>query len=107
MLFLAGSHSYEICREISLAAKAAGFDGVAYPSFFGLIRTGGHPFETTYGLSVRRFHPQAEDYAKAFTIRNFALFGRPLEELTVSVKCINRLVLTQVGYQGYFGPVSY
>lgn len=107
MLFLAGSHSYEICREISLAAKAAGFDGVAYPSFFSLIRTGGHPFETTYGLSVRRFHPQAEDYAKAFTIRNFALFGRPLEELTVSVKCINRLVLTQVGYQGYFGPVSY
>jgi hypothetical protein len=107
MLFLARSHSYEISRAISLAAKDAGFDGIIYPSFFSLTRTGGHPFETAFGLSVRRFHPQAEEYAKAFTIPNFALFGRPLDELLVRVECINRLVLTQIGYQGYFGPVEY
>lgn len=107
MLFLARSHSYEISREISLATKDAGFDGLVYPSFFSLIRTGGRPFETTYGLSLRRFHPQAEQYARAFTISNFAIFGRPLESSLVRVECINRLVLTQIGYRGHFGPVSY
>lgn len=107
MLFLAKSHSYDICRALSLAAHAAGFDGLIYPSFFSLTRTGGHPFETSYGLSLRRFHPENEKYAKAFTIENFALFGRPLESGLVRVSCINRLILTQVGYLGHFGPVEY
>lgn len=107
MLFLARSHSYEISREIAIAAKEAGFDGLIYPSYFSLIRTGGHPFETTYGMSVRRFHPQAQQYAQAYTIENFALFGRPLEDSLVSVECINRLILTHIGYQGHFGPVTH
>lgn len=107
MLFLARSHSYEISRAIALAARDADFDGVIYPSFFSLIRTGGHPFETSYGLSLRRFLPQRNRYAKAFTIENFALFGRPLESGLVRVECINRLILTQIGYRGHFGPVTY
>lgn len=107
MLFLARPHAYEICRAIALTAKEAGFDGVIYPSFFSLIRTGGHPFDTAYGLSLRRFHPQAKEYGRAFTIPNFALFGRPLETRSVRVHCINRLVLTQIGYVGHFGPVAY
>ena len=107
MLFLARSHSYEISRAIALAAKETGFDGIIYPSFFSLIRTGGHPFETTYGMSLRRYHPEREKYAEAYTIQNFALFGRPLENDLVSIKCINRLILTQVGYRGHFGPVEY
>lgn len=107
MLFLAKPHSYEICRAIALAARNAGFDGVIYPSFFSLIRTGGHPFETSYGLSLRRYHPERDKYAQAYTIENFALFGRPLESGAVNVECINRLVLTQVGYRGHFGPVTY
>ncbi len=106
MLFLARSHSYEISRAIALAARDAAFDGVIYPSFFSLIRTGGHPFETSYGLSLRRYHPEREKYAKRFTIENFALFGRPLEVGLVGIKCINRLVLTHVGYNGHFGPVT-
>jgi RES domain len=107
MLFLARSHSYEISRAIALSAKDAGFDGVIYPSFYSLIRIGGRPFETAYGLSLRRFHPQAEEYGRASTIPNFALFGRPLEDRSVRVHCINRLVLTQIGYLGHFGPVTY
>jgi len=107
MLFLAKSHSYEISRDIAIAARGAGFDGVIYPSYFSLLRTGGSPFETAHGLSLRRFHPQAENYAKAFTIPNFALFGRPIEEGRVKVKCINRMILTQIGYLGHFGPVAY
>ena len=107
MLFLARSHSYEICRAIALSAKDAGFDGMIYPSFFSLVRTGGRPFETAYGLSLRRFHPQAEEYGQAFTIPNFVLFGRPLENRSVRVHCINRLVITQIGYLGHFGPITY
>ena len=107
MLFLARSHSYEITRDISLAARKVGFDGVIYPSFFSLIRTGSHPFETAYGLSLRRHHPERERYVEATTIRNFALFGRPLESNSVSVECINRLILTRVDYQVHFGPVEY
>lgn len=107
MLFLARSHSYDISRAIALAARDAGYDGVIYPSFFSLIRTGGHPFETAYGLSLRQHHPKRNKYAEAFTIQNFALFGRPLESGLVRVECINRLILTQIGYQGHFGPVTY
>lgn len=107
MLFLARSHSYAITRDIALAAKEVGFDGVIYPSFFSLIRTGSHPFETAYGLSLRRFHPEQEQYVEATTIRNLALFGRPMESGLVSVECINRLILTHVDYRGHFGPVEY
>lgn len=107
MLFLAKSHSYEISRDIAKAAQVAGFDGVVYPSFFSLIRTGGHPFETSYGLSLRRYHPEREKYANAFTVKNFALFGHPLQSGLVKVKSINRLIITQVGYQGHFGPIEY
>jgi hypothetical protein len=107
MLFLAKSHSYEISREIAKAVRGIGLDGLIYPSYFSLLRTGGRPFETAYGLSIRRFHPQAEQYAATYTIPNFALFGRPIEQNTVSVKCINRMILTQVGYAGHFGPVAY
>jgi hypothetical protein len=106
MLFLAGAHSYEIARDIALAAKSEGFDGVIYPSYFSLLRTGARPIETVYGLSIRRF-PIASGYAKAQVIPNFALFGRPVETGSVRVDCINRLVLTQVGYQAHFGPVCY
>lgn len=107
MLFLARAHSYEISRAIALAARDAEFDGLVYPSFFSLIRTGGHPFETAYGLSLRRVHPQAEQYGRAFTIENLALFGRPIESGSVRLHCINRLILTQIGYRGHFGPVTY
>ncbi len=107
MLFLARSHSYEIARDIALAAKEAGFDGVIYPSFFSLIRTGAHPFETVYGMSIRRHHPERNQYVEGCTIRNLALFGKPIESGLVSVDCINRLILTQVGYRGHFGPVEY
>jgi hypothetical protein len=55
MLFLAQPHSYEICRSIGMAARDAGFDGAIYPSYFSMVRTGTRPFQTAYGLSVRRF----------------------------------------------------
>ncbi|TKG32213.1 RES domain-containing protein [Vibrio tasmaniensis] len=107
MLFLAKSHSYEISRAIVKAAEKVGYDGVIYPSFFSLIRTGGHPFDTVYGLSLRRHHPERQQYADTQTIENLGLFGSPLQSNFVEVVSINRLVITHVAYQGHFGPVEY
>lgn len=38
MLFLAGEHSYAVTQEISGAVQRAGFDGMAYPSYFSMLR---------------------------------------------------------------------
>ena len=105
MLFLAGPHSYEIARDIAIAARASDYDGLLYPSYFSLLRTGGVPFETTYGLSHRRF-AQLSDYEKAKVVPNVALFGRPIEEGKVNVRCINRVVMRRVEYDLSFGPVG-
>jgi hypothetical protein len=105
MLFLAGNHSYPISREIARVAHTSGFDGIIYPSYFSLIRTGAMPFETAYGLSLRRF-PEFDEYEKSKIIPNLALFGRPIENRKIQVRCINRLILNRVEYGIHFGPVG-
>ena len=105
MLFLAGDHSYEICRSIALAASEAGYDGLVYPSYFSLIKSGHVPFETTYGISHRRI-PQLATLEKSKIAHNLALFGRPLDQGVVDVHCINRLILRKVQYDFHFGPVG-
>lgn len=103
MLFLAGSHAYDVTRQIAADASTAGFDGIAYPSFFSLLRTGGVPFETHFGLSLRRF---ASEYEQSKIITNLALFGRPVLKGSVSVVGINRLIINSVRYGLSFGPVG-
>jgi RES domain len=105
MLFLAGKHSYDITRDIARAVHSAGYDGIVYPSYFSLLRTGSMPFETTYGISHRRIS-QLHEREKAKTIPNLALFGRPIEEHTVKVLCINKLIMSRVEYGFHFGPVG-
>lgn len=92
MLFLAGDHSYPIAREIALAARRAGYNGLVYPSYFSLLRTGAMPFETSFGISHRRIDQQA-DREKSKIIPNLALFGRPLDEGSVALRCINKVIL--------------
>ena len=104
MLFLAGNHSYPIARELSRATRSAGFDGIVYPSYFSMLRNGVKPFETVYGMSLRRFS-QYRDYEQAKVSANFAIFGRPIEDGLVDVCCINRVVLSSVFYAVHFGPV--
>lgn len=104
MLFLAGSHSYPLSREIAKTARAKGFDGLVYPSHFSLLRTGAIPFETTYGISHRRIR-QLKPHEQSKVIPNLAIFGRPIEESIVAVECINRIVLRSVTYDVHFGPV--
>lgn len=106
MLFLAGKYSYPITRDIAKAAYNAGFDGIIYPSYFSMLRTGGMPFQTTYGLSNRQF-PDYHPYERALIISNLALFGRPYENHKIKGKCINKLILTKVEYHVNFGPVGF
>jgi RES domain len=105
MLFLAAEHSYDICRQIAIAAAGAGYDGLIYPSYFSMLRTGSMPFETTFGIS-HRIWPAFRNYERAKIIPNLALFGRPLEEGKVEVRCIDRIVLRQVEYVVHYGPVG-
>jgi hypothetical protein len=45
------------------------------------------PFETAYGISVRRF-PNAAKYATSGIFSNVALFGRPVKEGSLEVACV-------------------
>jgi RES domain len=105
MLFLAGKHAYPISREVAIAAQELGYDGLIYPSYFSLIRTGARPFETIYGISIRQL-PELAAHSKTHMIPNVGLFGRPIEQGNVAVKCINRLILERVEYNLLFGPAD-
>ena len=105
MLFLAGKHSYEICREIASSAHKEGYDGLVYPSFFSLLKSGKIPFETSFGLSHRMF-PKLYSREKARMTSNLALFGHPLQQGDMEVHSLNRLVLRRVQYDFHFGPVG-
>lgn len=103
MLFLAGKHAYEITREISLAVKEAGFDGIVYPSYFSCIRNGAMPYQAIlYGISNRRVS-QFQAHEQSIMAQNVAIFGRPIQEGKVLVKSINRLILTNVNYNYILG----
>ena len=102
-LFLAKDHSYEICRKIARKAFEVGFDGIIYPSYFSYIRNGLIPFDTVYGISIRRIKAY-NDYAKAQIIPNLAIFGRPIKEDILKVECINKVLINQIFYQTSLGP---
>lgn len=106
MLFLAGECSYEISRDIAKRAQAAGFDGLIFPSYFSLLRTGAMPFLTSFGISHRRI-PNQRDVERAKIVPNLALFGRPIQEGVLAVRSLNRLMINAVEYHVHFGPVSF
>lgn len=105
MLFLAREHSYSICRSIAMAADKAGYDGLLFPSYFSLLRTGSFPFETTYGISHRRI-ASLRDAEKSKIVPNIALFRWPIRDGRVRVKSINRVMLGTVRYGAQLGPVG-
>jgi hypothetical protein len=105
MLFHAAPHSYAACRAIATAASRAGYDGVAYPSYFSTVRTGARLFDTAYGISVRRF-PSFREHARAQSIPNIAIFGTPVHDGLVRVDGINRLMLRRVLYDVHFGRLA-
>lgn len=106
MLFLAGPQGYAVSRDIAKAVANRGFDGLVYPSFFSVLRTGSVPFETVYGLSLRRLAATRE-YERSKVVPNIALFGRPICDGKVDVVGINRMVISQARYAITLGPVRY
>lgn len=104
MLFSAGSHSYGISRDIAQHMYEAGLDGVIYPSFYSHVRSGATPFDTVYGISTRKID-YLKPVAESQITPNLAIFGRPILDNIVSVKCINRVILNKVKYEIRFGPV--
>ncbi|WP_197281977.1 RES family NAD+ phosphorylase [Dethiosulfatarculus sandiegensis] len=105
MLFLAGKHSYDVTRTLAMAAKSAGFDGLTYPSYFSELKTGVRPLRTTYGISNRKV-PHYQQIEQSLSVPNYALFGYPIKSGRISVKCINKMFISQVKYGFHFGPVK-
>ena len=105
MLFLAQSHAYPISRAIACAARDAGYDGLIYPSFFSMLRNGVQPFESSFGLSNRSI-PGLRPMEAAKMIPNLAIFGRPIHEGTLTITCINRVILRKATYSIHFGPAG-
>ncbi len=105
MVFLAGRHSYRLTRKIAESARAAGFDGLIYPSYFSLLSIGHMPFQTVYGISCRRIE-QLRDHEQSKAIPNLALFGRPVLSGAVEVSCVDRIIISRVGYEYHFGPTG-
>jgi hypothetical protein len=106
MLFLAGGHSYEISRQVAFAAKESNFDGIIYPSYFSLLRTGARAFDTILGMSVRRIE-QLKAYASDQMIANLAIFGRPINEGALRVASVNKVIMQRAVYGLTFGPVGF
>jgi len=104
-LFLAGKQSYQVCNEICKEAYKSGFDGIIFPSYFSYLATGNIPFETVYGISIRKI-PSLKNYAKYQSIPNIGLFGRPILENKIEVESINKVMLTKITYNAIFGPVK-
>jgi hypothetical protein len=96
----------KITRAVANAARDAGFDGLIFPSYFSLLRTGAAPFATIYGISIRKFAGLSQ-HAQTQMIPNFAIFGRPIQQGSIAVHCINRLILNRADYDLVFGPVGY
>lgn len=102
-LFLAGEHAYPICKDLAKKIFEKGYDGILYPSYFSHVRNGSIPFDTEYGISIRKIS-KLQEYSNSQIISNLALFGRPLAEKKVKIDCINRVVINRVGYETSFGP---
>lgn len=72
----------DYCRAISRAARAAGYDGIRYESYYAQAK-------------------HARDSL------NLALFGRPIENGLTAVGSVNRLRISDMAYRFEFGPVLY
>ena len=101
-LFLASSHSYRISRHLANAIREKGYDGVIYPSYFSHIRNGNDPFVDNYvGLS---YFVYKKHYADIYQVRNYAIFGFPIQDGKLEVVSINHVRIKQVKYDMILCP---
>lgn len=77
-LAFAGSHEYELCREMAREISVLGVDGFVYVSYFA--------------------------QAHSRRLQNIALFGHPIADGTLRLESVNRVQLRKVSYEYTFGP---
>lgn len=104
MLFLASSHSYEFLRKLSRFIKDRGYDGVIYPSYFSCLKQGANFIDTTYGICNRRIDVFQKDESNKI-VQNIALFGYPIQENILNIKCISKIHLRKVQYDYSLGVI--
>ena len=56
-----------------------------------------------FDLAIRE---QLQDHEQSKTIPNLAIFGRPVSSGAVDVHCIDRIIISRVGYEYHFGPTG-
>jgi len=104
MLFLASQHAYKVLQKLSNFIRENGFDGIIYPSYFSMLKTGNIPFETVIGISNRRLN-DFKAYEANKIVRSIALFGYPLRDSKLDVISMNKLLLNQVKYDFTMAPI--
>lgn len=104
MLFFASSHSYDFLRKLSEFIKGKGFDGLIYPSYFSCLKQGANFIDTTYGICNRRIDTFRQNESNKI-IQNIALFGYPIKDNILNVKCISKIYLRKVQYDYLLGVI--
>ncbi len=104
MLFLASKHAYKVLQKLSNFIKKHDFDGIIYPSYFSMLKTGNIPFETVIGMSNRRID-NLKNYEANKIARSIALFGYPLRDNKLNMISMNKLLLNQVKYDFTMAPI--
>lgn len=101
-LFLAQSHSYPLTRELAKSIMKKGYDGLIYPSHFSSVRRGDdHYLDWDMGLSRYVYD---ETYSESSQVRNYALFGFPIQEKKLEIVSINPLKITRAKYDFILCP---
>ena len=105
MLFRAGTPSYPITRSIALAAQNANYDGLIYSPCFKAIHSN-IPLGQTVDSAPKPISPKLNPYEYiSCNARNLAIFGHPIQDGKIGVKCINSICLNSISYGVDFGPV--
>lgn len=104
ILFEANEHSYEICQDVAREALKRGYDGIVYPSYFSELQSGLRKFESNFSLLLRSI-PKFKDILQRQIYPNLAIFGHPVAEGKLEVKCINRIYVNRIEYDYGLGPI--
>ena len=102
ILFSTGKSYYPTTRKIALAAHKANYDGLIYPPCFKAVHS--HiPLPQNAGntskLTISKLHMEGTSH----NTQNLAIFGHPIQDGRIKVKCINKIHLNSISYGVNFG----
>ena len=105
ILFRTGKSLYPITQIIALAAQNANYDGLIYSPCFKSIHSN-IPLGQAVDSIPKPINPKLNPHEYiSCNAQNLAIFGHPIQDGKIEVKCINRICLNCVSYGVSFGPV--